>query len=68
MPTQGGMSRENQILTKYDKILTKYDKNDQIHVEKIQEHHFLEIKKQRKTTGEGDWVKGGLLKVLTHRL
>ena len=45
MPTQGGMSREDQILTKYDQILTKYDKNDQIHVEQIQERHFLGIKK-----------------------
>ena len=49
MPTQGGMSRENQIFTKYslnvDQILTKYDKNDQIHVEIFQERHFLGIKK-----------------------
>ena len=45
MPTQGGMSREDQIFTKYDQILTKYDKNDQIHVEKFQERHFLGIKK-----------------------
>ena len=28
-----------------DQILTKYVKNDQTHVEKIQEHHFLDINK-----------------------
>ena len=44
MPTQGGMSREDQVLTKYEQILTQNDKNDQIHVEKIQERHFLGIK------------------------
>ena len=39
------------------KILTKYDKNDQIHVEKIQERHFLEIKKSnaKNHTGLGWW-------------
>ena len=35
----------DQILTKYDQIVTKYYQNDQIHVEKIQERHFLTIKK-----------------------
>ena len=44
MPTQGGMSREDQILTKYDQIWIKYYKNDQIHVEHFQKHHFIEIK------------------------
>ena len=39
------MTKHDQILTKYNNILTKYDKNDQIHVEQIQECHFLRIKK-----------------------
>ena len=55
MPTQGGMSREDQILTKYDQILTKYNKNDQILVENFQERHFLRIKK---TMLQGVW--GGI--------
>ena len=35
----------DKILTKYDQILTIYVKNHSIHVNKIQERHFLEIKK-----------------------
>ena len=35
----------DQIFTKSDQILTIYDKNDQMHVEKFQECHFLKIKK-----------------------
>ena len=34
-----------KILIKYDQIVTKYYQNDQIHLEKIQERHFLRIKK-----------------------
>ena len=34
-----------QILTKSDQIFTIYVKNREIHVENVQEHHFLEIKK-----------------------
>ena len=39
------LTKYDQILIKYDQILTKYDKNDQIHIENIQERHFLGIKK-----------------------
>ena len=33
------------LLPNIDQIVTKYYQNDQIHVEKIQERHFLRIKK-----------------------
>ena len=36
-----------QILTKFEQILTTHVKNDQIHVEKIQECHFLRFKKSK---------------------
>ena len=50
-----------QLLTKHEQIVTKYYQNDQIHVEKIQERHFLRIKKQRKPTGgEGGGYREGL--------
>ena len=42
LSTSLGISKN---MTKYDKMLTEYDKNYQIHVEKHQERHFLEIKK-----------------------
>ena len=32
-------------MTIHDQLLTKYDKHDHIHVENVQERHFLEIKK-----------------------
>ena len=35
----------NQILTKFDQIWIIYVKNHSIHVKKIKERHFLEIKK-----------------------
>ena len=35
----------DQILTKSDQILTIYVKKNKMHVEKIQECHFLKIKK-----------------------
>ena len=34
----------DQILTKSDQILTIYVKNHSIHVENVQERHFLKIK------------------------
>ena len=37
------MKKYNQILTKYDQMLIKYDQSNQIHVEIVQERHFLEI-------------------------
>ena len=40
---QGGMSRGEKTI--HDPILMKYDKNEQMHVEQIQERHFLETNK-----------------------
>ena len=34
----------DQMLTKSDQMLTMYVKNHEIHVKKIQERHFFEIK------------------------
>ena len=45
----------DQILTKSEQILLIYVKNHSIHVKKIQERHFLEIKKSnvKNLTGFG---------------
>ena len=32
------------MLANYNKMLTEYEENNQMHVEQIQEHHFLRIK------------------------
>ena len=60
MATQGGMSRGEQPI--YGQMLTKHDRNAQIHVEQIQERHFLRIKKAKaKNISKGlGWVWGGI--------
>ena len=51
MPTQGGMSTADQMLT-------KYDKKNPIHVENCQKRHFLEIEKIQRQEPHSIWGGG----------
>ena len=52
-------------------MVSKFAQNDQIHVEKVQEHHFLRIKKAtpNDAAGEGTlgYRKGGNVELKTSK-
>ena len=60
--TSGFINQCFHFGAEYDQILMKYDQNNKIHVENIQERHFLEIKKSnaKKYTGFGLWGDWGI--------